>query len=244
MRFVNWYLRNILRKLIDVAKRHGGSRGISAPYTAPANAAYASASAMACAKKPFGKKIFPSLAWDRKGVVGIEMAIVGPPFLLLLVTIIDLGLMLTTQSLLDGAARDASRLIRTGQVQNQGSPIGTFQTLLCNDMSSLMSVSTCQTNVIFKVQVFATFGSVAFTPCTQNANQAGPGTPCTFTPGTAGQIVAVQATYQRPFIVPWVSACLTGGSCWIGIGTTNGSNAGTGTATLTSTVIFRNEPFI
>jgi Flp pilus assembly protein TadG len=187
--------------------------------------------------------IFRHLAHDQDGVVAVEMAFVGPPFLLLLAAIFELGLTLTTQSLLDGAARDAARLIRTGQVQTQTSPIATFQNLLCSGMSSVMSVSECNSKVIFEVQVFASFGAVSFTPCTLNANQTGSGTACQFSGGTGGQIVGVQASYPRPFIIPWVGACLSGGSCWTGLGTTNGTNAGTGTAILTSTVIFRNEPF-
>jgi Flp pilus assembly protein TadG len=180
---------------------------------------------------------------DERGVTVIEFALVAPMLLLLLLTIIDLGLMLFTQSLLDGAARDAARLIRTGQVQNQGSPIATFQNLLCSDLSPIMSTATCQSQVIFEVQVFSNFGSVSFTPCTYNQNQNGNGTACAFTPGIASQIVGVQITYNRPFIVPWVGACLTGGSCWFGPGTTAGSGTGTNIAPLISTVIFRNEPF-
>jgi Flp pilus assembly protein TadG len=174
--------------------------------------------------------------------MAVEMAFVAPPFLLLLLAIFELGLTLTTQSALDGAARDAARLIRTGQVQTQGNPIGTFQNLLCTKMSSLMTISECNSKVIFAVQVFASFGAVSFTPCTLNANQTGNGTVCQFSPGTGGQIVGVQANYPRPFIVPWVGGCLSGGSCWAG-GTTTGSGSGTGIAVLTSTVIFRNEPF-
>lgn len=183
------------------------------------------------------------VARDRKGTTAIEMAFVGPPFLLLLATIFELGLILTTQSLLDGAARDAARLIRTGQVQSQTSPITTFQNLLCSDLSSVMSVSNCTSNVLFEVQVFSSFGAVSFTPCTLNADQSGSGTACQFSPGTGGQIVAVRASYPRPFIIPWVGGCLSGGSCWAGLGTTNGSNPGTGTTTLIATVIFQNEPF-
>jgi len=171
------------------------------------------------------------------------MAFAGPPFLLLIVTILDLGLMLASQSILEGSARDAARLIRTGQVQGTASPITTFQNLLCDEMSSIMSTATCQSQVIFEVQTFPDFGSVAMTPCTQNANSAGSGTPCSFTPGSASNIVAVQATYNRPFMIPWVGACLSGGSCWVGIGSANGSATGTGQVPLVSTVIFRNEPF-
>jgi Flp pilus assembly protein TadG len=187
--------------------------------------------------------VFRRLVYDPDGTTAVEMAFVGPPFLLLLLVIFELGLTVTTQSLLDGAARDASRLIRTGQVQSQNSPITVFQNLLCSEMSSVMTVSNCTSNILFEVQVFSSFGSVSFTPGTLNANQTGNGTACQFSPGSGGQIVGVQVSYARPFIIPWVGACLSGGSCWAGPGTAGGSNPGTGSVTLTSTVIFQNEPF-
>ena len=189
-------------------------------------------------------RIVRRLARDSIGAIAVEMAVVGPPFFFLLVSIIDLGLMLANQSLLEGAARDAARLIRTGQVQTASSPITTFQTLLCSDMSPVMSSTDCAANIIFEVQTFTSFGSVSFTPCVLNANQTGTGTICSFTPGNGGDIVGVKAVYNRSFIIPWVGACLTGGSCWFGFGTTNGSNPGTGSVALVSTVIFRNEPFL
>ena len=91
-------------------------------------------------------RIFRRFAREQSGAIGLEMALVGPPFFLIMVTILDLGLMLANQSLLDGAARDAARLIRTGQVQSATSPITTFQNLLCSDMGPVMTTSQCSTN--------------------------------------------------------------------------------------------------
>jgi Flp pilus assembly protein TadG len=193
--------------------------------------------------RAFPLRIFGHIAGDARGAIAVEFAFIAPMFLLLLLVILELGLTLITQSVLDGARRDAARLIRTGQVQSQTSPITTFQTLLCSRMSTLMTVANCDSNVIFEVQTFTSFGSVSFTPRTLNNNQTGSGTLCNFTPGTGSQIVAVRSTYTRSFIVPWVGACLSGGTCWTGPGTAGGSNPGTGGIILTSTVIFRNEPF-
>jgi Flp pilus assembly protein TadG len=172
----------------------------------------------------------------------LEFALVAPMLLLMLVTIVDLGIMLTTQSLLDGAARDAARLIRTGQVAAAGNTISTFQNLLCSRMAPVMSTATCQSQLIFDVEVFNSFGAVAFTPCTLNANQTGTGTVCSWTSSKSTDIVGVQVTYNRQFIVPWVGACLGGGSCWLGAGTPLGSTPGNAIP-LISTVVFRNEPF-
>jgi Flp pilus assembly protein TadG len=180
---------------------------------------------------------------DRKGQIAVEMALVGPPFLLVLLAIIDFGLTLATQSVLDGAARDAARLIRTGQVSAQGNAPAVFQNLLCADMSSLMSVADCNANVVFEVQVFPNFGAIGtngFGACAQNAQG---GTVCPFNPGAGGQVIGVRTSYARPYLIPWVGACLSGGTCWAGLGTSSSGSAGTGTTTLVSTVIFRNEPF-
>src|SRR5580704_17162023 len=100
-------------------------------------------------------KFFRRPLRNQEGITAIEFAFVGPPFLLLLAAIFEVGLTLTTQSLLDGAARDAARLIRTGQAQSQGSPITAFQSLLCSEVSSLISASDCATKIVFEVQVFS-----------------------------------------------------------------------------------------
>jgi Flp pilus assembly protein TadG len=198
----------------------------------------------AVTREAFRMRIFRRLARDSIGAIALEMALIGPLFFLLMLTIVDLGLMLANQSLLEGAARDAARLIRTGQVQTATSPITTFQNLLCSDMSSMMTTAQCTANIIFEVQTFTSFGSVSFTPCVRNNNDTtGTGTACSFTAGSGGDIVGVKASYNRPFFVAWVGACLSGGSCWTG-GTTGGSNPGTGSVSLVSTVIFRNEPFL
>jgi Flp pilus assembly protein TadG len=189
-------------------------------------------------------RIFRRLAGDSIGAIAIEMAVIGPAFFLLLLTILDLGLLLADQSLLEGAARDAARLIRTGQVQSATSPITTFQNLLCSDMGPVMTTAQCTANIIFEVQTFTSFGSVSFTPCVRNNNDTtGTGTQCSFTPGNGGDIIGVKASYNRPFIIPWVGACLSGGTCWAGQHT-SGSSTGTGSVSLVSTVIFRNEPFL
>lgn len=184
------------------------------------------------------------LGMDNRGATLIEFGFVAPMLILLLCTIIDLGLMLTTQVLLDGGARDAARLIKTGQIQGtNGTGITGFQNQLCSDLSPILSTATCTGSVIFNVQTYSTYGGVAFTPCTQNSNASGGGTVCNFNAGTGTSIVGVQVTYNRPFIVPWVGGCLTGGRCWIGSGTGLAGGAGTNTAALISTVVFQNEPF-
>ena len=179
---------------------------------------------------------------DDGGSVAVEMAIVAPPFILLMLTIVEMALPIVAQSALDGATRDAARLLRTGQIAsagNFGQQATLFQRTLCANLSALLIQATCDDTVIFDVEPYSSFGGMAFQhdpPCTRNANSSGSGVPCAFNPGSGGQIVGVQVRYWRPFIVPWVGGCLSGG-CWAGAGTAQGSNPRT--VMQTSVVVFR-----
>src|SRR5690242_7164177 len=87
------------------------------------------------------------------GSVSIEFGLVGTTFFFLVLAIIELGVTLFTQSMLDGAARDSARLVRTGQVQIAASPIGAFKAALCGRMSFLVDC----TKLVFDVRTFTSF---------------------------------------------------------------------------------------
>lgn len=185
-------------------------------------------------------RIFRRFGRDERGVTLIEFALVGPMFIFLLLAIIEIGLTMLTQFVLDGAARSAARMVRTGQVQSGGG-ITTFQNQLCAQVASLLP--SCSA-VLFEVQAFPNFASINFTPCTSNANANPPGnSPCPFVPGNGGEVVGVRVSYARPYIVPWVGQCLTTGQCWVGLGTSAALVSASYTTTLVSTVVFQNEPF-
>jgi Flp pilus assembly protein TadG len=193
-------------------------------------------------------RMFRRFARDDRGITMVEFALVGPLFIFLLLAIIELGLTMLTQFVLDGATRSAARLIRTGQLQGQASPITAFQNTVCGQLDALLPTANCGgggATVLFEVQNFPNgFASINLPACTQNANQAGNGTPCPFQPGTGGQVVAVRVSYPRPYLVPWVGQCLTTGNCYIGLG--GGAPtafAPSYTTDLVSTVVFQNEPF-
>lgn len=164
-------------------------------------------------------------AIDTSGGAAMEFAIVGSSFMLMLLAAFEFGYMLFVQSVLDNSARDAARLIRTGQAQESANPTSTFQTLLCNEVGSLIGCGS----IVYQAQVFNDWNSASTavnTPPTRLAN--GTYVSSGFSPGTAGQIVVVTVTYNYPFFTPWVGG-LVGGS----------SNS----ALLMSTVVFQNEPY-
>ena len=171
---------------------------------------------------------------DESGLAAVEWALVGPMFLLLLLAIIDLGITFTTQATMDGAARDAARLIRTGQVQAAGGTVSTFQNQLCSELTMFMTTASCQTDVAVDVVTapgttdFSTLP--AFTNCSNSTVTPPPPGSCPFNPGAAGDLVGVQVTYNRPFLVPWVGTFLA-------------TSSDPQHIKLQSTVVFRNEPF-
>jgi len=164
-------------------------------------------------------------AIDASGAAAVEFAIVGSAFMLMLLASFEFGYMLFVQSVLDNAARDAARLVRTGQAQESGNAQSTFQTLLCNDVGSLIGCG----NIIYQAQVFNNWTAAQTavnTPPTRNAN--GQMVSQGFSAGTQNQIVVVTVTYNYPFFTPWVGGLLGGSS---------------NSALLMSTVVFQNEPY-
>ena len=164
-------------------------------------------------------------AIDSSGAAAIEFALVGSTFMMMLLASFEFGYMLFVQSTLDNAARDAARLIRTGQAQMSSNPTSTFQTLLCNDVGSLISCG----NIIYQAQAFNAWTDAQTamnTPATRTAN--GTYVSAGFNPGSQGQILVVTVTYNYSFFTPWIAGLLGGG---------------TNSALLMSTVVFQNEPY-
>ncbi len=164
-------------------------------------------------------------ALDASGAAAIEFALVGSTFMMMLLAAFELGFMLFVQAVLDNAARDAARLIRTGQVQMSSNPTSTFSTLLCSEVGSLIGCG----NLIYQAKAFNDWTSAQTsvnTPASRDST--GKFVSSGFSPGTPGQILVVTVTYNYPFFTPWIGG-LIGGS--------------TSTALLMSTVVFQNEPY-
>jgi Flp pilus assembly protein TadG len=156
---------------------------------------------------------------DNHAGPAIEMAIVGPVFSLLLAIVVELGVVLLTQSVLDTATLNASRLILTGQVQTGGGA-SAFTTALCNGTTPLIPCASLQINVQAST-AFANFNPVLQTDGQGNMINT------QFTPGTPGQAMLVQVGYNRTYLIAWVGSVL---------GIKNAS-------LLVSTAVFQNEPY-
>ncbi len=120
----------------------------------------------------------------------------------------------------------AARTIRTGQLQSGSSATSAaFKTSICNTFGWFQA--DCTSHLSVDVRTYSTFAAVTAPTVVQNGtfNSAA----LTFTPGGPNDIVVVRAYYQWPLIAPFFDQALQ---------QLNG-----GSALLTSTAAFRNEPY-
>ena len=66
----------------------------------------------------------------------------------MLMGIVETSLFFATGFIMEGAAGDAARLIRTGQVQSAADPVKAFETALCQKMSILTNCLNLKYEVI------------------------------------------------------------------------------------------------
>jgi Flp pilus assembly protein TadG len=162
---------------------------------------------------------------DQRGAASIEFGIVGAMYVLVLLAAFECGYMVFLQASLDNAARDAARLIRTGQAQASSNPQAAFQTLLCGEIGTLIP---CR-SVLYQSQAYANWSQAqAGANASPTRDASGNLVSRGFSIGTAGEIIVMQVTYNYPFFTPLLGNLLG-----------NGTNS----TLLMSSVVFRNEQF-
>ena len=159
------------------------------------------------------------------GAMAVEFAIVATPFLALMFGILDLGLVFLVSTTLQNAADEASRKIRTGELQTTGGTASTFKTAVCSEMSWLGS--GCSSSVFVDVQTFSTFAGVSITDPTTNG--AFDNTKTQFSTGGSESIVLVRVYYEWGLMAPLMNTGL--------------KNLANGKRLISATATFRNEPY-
>jgi Flp pilus assembly protein TadG len=155
------------------------------------------------------------------GVAAIEFAMVGPPFIALLLAIFETGIAFFAQQILQTAAIQASRTIMTGQVQTTGITAAAFQQNVCDAAGKLFNCN----KVMVNVQTQASFGAALPSPISNGKAVTG----TNFKPGVAGDIVIVQVYYEWPIITGPLNFTL--------------ANLADGNDLLVATTAFRNEHY-
>lgn len=133
------------------------------------------------------------------GATALEFALVAMPFLLLVFTIIELGLVLLISLTLENAVIEVGRTIRTGEVQKGGGTASSFKTAVCNKMG--WGGAGCMSALSIDVRTFNDYASS--TP----VNDTIP-TTMTWNTGAPGSIVLVRAYYTWPLVAPLLNTGL------------------------------------
>lgn len=160
---------------------------------------------------------------DESGTTAIEFGLVALPFFALMVAIIEVALVYFANFSLENGVDQAARLIRTGQVQQQGLNVAQFKQSVCDKVAGL---SDCVGGLKLDVQRFDNFTGVNLSdPLTGDGELRDD---FGFDPGAGGDVVVVRAFYEWDLI-----ASLPGGL----------GNMPSGGRLLSAVATFRNEPF-
>jgi len=194
------------------------------------------------------KKRLTGYGQSQDGASAVEFAMVGAPFLFVLLAVFELSLMLFAEYALAQNIETAGRLIRTGQIQNnlnghQSTP-GYFKTQICKNLGTLLD---CDNKLYVDVRKFNDFSSISGSlpsPFKSGTSELSPEitTNNQFEPGNAGEIVSVRVYYDWQLFLPGLGELI--GAIGVGLGnvSTSGS-AEKNSRLLTAASTFRNEPF-
>jgi Flp pilus assembly protein TadG len=161
------------------------------------------------------------------GAAAIEFAIVSLPFLALLFSIMELGLIFMASTTIDAATVSAARQIRTGQLQQgANNNAAGFTTLVCSGVPWI-SGSDCAANMSVDVRTFTSFSAISVTP--PIAGNAIDQSQLKFDSGSSCSIVLVRVFYPWTLITPVLEPGLP--------------NLGGNQRLLTTAVVFRNENY-
>lgn len=171
------------------------------------------------------RRITSQFGRDRKGVAAIEMALVTAPFLALLFAILETGIVFFSEFALEQKVADASRLIRTGQVDESNTDHATFKSTVCSGISVLYDCD----KLVVDVRSFSDFEDMKTTglPEPLDGNTLQPLS--NWSTGDQTEVVVVRVFYEWNLLLP--SAI------------THMDNLGDGKRLIAASVAFRNEPF-
>jgi len=143
---------------------------------------------------------------SRGGTTAVEFALIAPPFLALLIGILQMTSFLFAQQALQTAVVAAGRLILTGQVQNASLTQSEFQT---NDVCPLLPAMFTCSNLYVNVQTYANFSGATTTipSLTISASGTVSGTG-DYNLGGPGEVMVLQLVYPWKIITGPLGALL------------------------------------
>ena len=175
----------------------------------------------------------PSLLakWKRNqnGSTAIEMGFVALPFLMFLFGVIGYGIHFYTQTLVDHAIEQASRVLQTGQAQKAGLSMADFKEEICLAGTSLIDCSRLRVHI----SSGDTWGAISPATCLNSSKQlvAGASGSSSVESQSGGRTAAVIVTvcyeWELAAILPYLGL----------------SNMENNSSLIQSVAAFRSEPY-
>ncbi len=170
------------------------------------------------------RNIFSGWIHKEDGTTAIEFSFIAVPFIMMAVGILEVSLMFAGGNLLEGAVADAARLVKTGQIQQNGGDESTFRAALCESAPVLINCNDVEIEVI-------PVGSGSFFDVAALGAQFetdGSFQSRGFNAGGVNDVMLIRAVYEYPIITPLIGQIMTGGE---------------GTMRMMSTIVFQTEPY-
>lgn len=166
---------------------------------------------------------------DERGVTAIEFGFLALPFFTVICAILETSLVFFAGQILDSAVQDSARLVRTGQAQTAEYEPSDFRSAICDGLMEIFDCALLRVSVT----VVTDFTSATVEDPVETGEDCDPDCEWTlaetYTPGTGGDVVMVQAFYKWPTIVNLPGFNL--------------QNQPDGTRLLGAVRVFKNEPF-
>lgn len=151
----------------------------------------------------------------RRGVTAVEFALIAPIFFMMMMGIIEVSLVMLTQHLMDNTMFNASRIAKTGYIEDGKTQLDTVVQQVNTELGSLSPLIDIS-KITFS---YASYGNLS------NIGQPEQGTESL---GTAQQVVVFSISYPWHFFTPVIGNIM---------GDDNRD------LVLTSRIVVRNEPY-
>jgi Flp pilus assembly pilin Flp len=173
--------------------------------------------------------VLPAVVKDDRGAAAVEFALVAPVFFLVLGAVVETGLMLFTEYVLQSSVQEAARMVRTGQAQNATMGAAAFKDEICG-MAGI--VLDCDADVTVYVRAETNFTTLKdLVPSYLSVGSSYDATPeeTSYDCGAPSEAVAIIATFDWDFVMPGMTAY--------------GNIDGDSKRRLAGFAMFQNEPF-
>ncbi len=173
------------------------------------------------------RKAFGRFGRAREGATAVEFGLIALPFFFLTFGLAEVAMLGFAQTSLNFAVSDAGRQIRTGQAQQNGVTYAEIQDQICDGLNEFMALS-CENTLYLDVDQFDSFlDASAMESPIDEGNFVDTG--FAYDPGGASEIVVVRAYFRWSIVTPMFENIF--------------GNVSGGERILSSTMMFRNEPY-